>query len=51
MPTLQPGTYLLALHAPPDGGPVVARPALAGVELPGTGPPADVVREYMQGAR
>src|SRR5262249_49947927 len=35
MPTLKPGTYLLALHAPPESGPVAARPALAGIELPG----------------
>ena len=47
MPTLKPGTYLLALHAPADTGPVPARPALAGVELPSTGPPEDVVRSYM----
>ncbi len=48
MPTLKPGTYLLALHAPTGSGPVSARPALAGVELPSTGPPEDVVREYMK---
>ncbi len=47
MPTLQPGTYLLALGAPPEVGPVAVRPALAGIELPGTGPPDEVVREYM----
>ena len=50
MPTLKPGTYLLALHAPPDMGPVPARPALAGVELPSTGPPEEVVRSYMKDA-
>jgi len=48
MPTLNPGTYLLALHAPPDAGPVPARPALAGVELPGTGPPEDIIRSYLK---
>jgi len=47
MPTLQPGTYLLALGVPPEVGPVAVRPALAGIELPGTGPPDEVVREYM----
>jgi hypothetical protein len=47
MPTLKPGTYLLALHAPTATGPVQARPALAGVVLPGTGPPEDVIRRYM----
>jgi hypothetical protein len=50
MPTLKPGTYLLALHVPPEVGPVTARPALAGVELPSTGPPEDVVRSYMKAA-
>src|SRR5204863_64961 len=33
--------------APPEVGPVAVRPALAGIELPGTGPPDEVVREYM----
>ncbi|HUJ25457.1 MAG TPA: hypothetical protein VLW85_05530, partial [Myxococcales bacterium] len=48
MPTLKPGTYLLELHAPVDAGPVVARPAVAGIELPSTGPPAEVVQGYMK---
>jgi hypothetical protein len=47
MPTLQPGTYLLALRVPPAAGPVTVRPALAGIELPGTGPPDEVVRQYI----
>src|SRR5206468_2899908 len=42
MPTLQPGTYLLELRTPPESGPVAVRPALAGIELPGTGPPDEV---------
>ena len=50
MPTLAPGTYLLALHAPPDAGPIPARPALAGIDLPSTGPPAEIVRGYMAAA-
>jgi hypothetical protein len=48
MPTLKPGTYLMALHAPPAAGPVPARPALAGIELPSAAPPDDIVRGYMQ---
>jgi hypothetical protein len=48
MPTLGAGTYLLALHAPPSTGPVTARPALAGIALPSTAPPQDVVRNYMK---
>jgi hypothetical protein len=47
---LEPGDYLLALRAPADGPPVTARPALAGVAPPDTGPPEEVVREYLQKA-
>jgi hypothetical protein len=43
---LTPGTYLLALTAPSDGNPVKARPALAGLKQPDTGPPEEVVRSY-----
>jgi len=50
MTRLEPGDYLLALHLPPDGTPVQARPALAGVEPPDTGPPLAVIRKYVQGA-
>jgi hypothetical protein len=50
MQELAPGDYLLALRAPADGPPVSARPALAGVVPPDTGPPEDVVREYLQKA-
>jgi len=46
MPTLKPGTYLLALRAPADGKPVTARPALAGLAPPPTTPPAEVVERY-----
>jgi hypothetical protein len=48
MPKLKPGVYLLEVHAPADSGPIRVRAALAGVQRPGTGPPADVVRQYMQ---
>jgi hypothetical protein len=47
---LAPGDYLLAVRAPVDGPPVTARPALAGVAPPDTGPPDEVVREYLQKA-
>jgi hypothetical protein len=47
---LEPGDYLLALRAPTDGPPVTARPALAGVVPPDTGPPEDIVRQYLQKA-
>jgi hypothetical protein len=48
MPTLTPGTYLLALHAPEDASPVRARPAIAGLKTPDTGPPEDVIRQYLE---
>lgn len=47
---LKPGDYLLALRAPADGPPVNARPALAGIVLPDTGPPGDVIQQYLQQA-
>ena len=48
MPTLGPGTYLLALHAPGDSAPIRARPAVAGLQTPDTGPPEEVVRKYLE---
>jgi hypothetical protein len=51
MPTLAAGTYLVALHAPADGAPVRVRPALAGLERPDTGPPAEVIRCYLDLAK
>jgi hypothetical protein len=50
MPRLEPGTYLLALHAPGSAAPVRARPALAGLQPPDTGPPEEVIRQYLQPA-
>ena len=44
---LEPGAYLLSLHVPEDVAPVRARPALAGLALPDTGPPAEVIRGYL----
>ena len=50
MPELTPGDYLLALRSPAGAAPVRARPALAGLVLPDTGPPADVIRKYLEEA-
>jgi hypothetical protein len=50
MPELTPGDYLLSLSSPASSAPVKARPALAGLALPDTGPPADVIRQYLQEA-
>ena len=47
MPDLAAGDYLLAVRAPSDATPVRIRPALAGVEPPGTGPPPEVIRTYV----
>ena len=48
MKQLSAGTYLLAVTLPAGAPPARARPALAGVEAPGTGPPEDVIRRYME---
>jgi hypothetical protein len=50
MPELLPGDYLLALRSPAGAAPVKARPAVAGLVLPDTGPPAEVIRQYLQDA-
>jgi hypothetical protein len=50
MPELTPGDYLLALRSPAGAAPVKARPALAGLVLPDTGPPEDVIRKYLEEA-
>jgi len=50
MRVLEPGNYLLTLKAPAAGPPLRARPALAGVEPPPTGPPPEVIREYVEKA-
>jgi hypothetical protein len=47
---LKPGDYLLALRSPAGAAPVKARPAVAGLALPDTGPPADVIQKYLQEA-
>ncbi len=46
MPDLAAGDYLVSVRAPSDAAPIRIRPALAGVEPPGAGPPADVIRIY-----
>jgi len=48
MPTLDPGTYVLVVRVPGASEPVLVRPALAGLERPGTGPPADVIARYLR---
>jgi hypothetical protein len=47
---LEPGDYLLALTAPADAAPLRVRPVVVGLELPDTGPPPDVIRQYLQQA-
>jgi len=48
MPTLEPGEYLIRLTVPPDMEPVRARPAVVGLTLPGTGPPEEEIRKYLE---
>ncbi len=50
MSDLAPGDYLLALRSPAGAAPVKARPAVAGLVLPDTGPPEDIIRQYLQEA-
>jgi hypothetical protein len=50
MPELAAGDYLLALRSPAGAAPVKVRPAVAGLVLPDTGPPEDVIRQYLQEA-
>jgi hypothetical protein len=50
MSDLAPGDYLLALRSPAGAAPVKARPAVAGLVLPDTGPPDDIIRQYLQEA-
>jgi hypothetical protein len=47
MPDLPPGTYLLALEAPPDVAPIRARPAVVGLVTPSLGPPDEAIRQYL----
>jgi hypothetical protein len=48
MPELAGGDYLVSVRAPADAAPVKIRPALAGIEPPGTGPPPEVVLTYVR---
>ncbi len=48
MRSLEPGTYLLALRTSNSAEAVRARPALAGIDPPDTGPPDEVVRKYLE---
>ncbi len=47
---LEAGDYLLALTAPPDAAPLRVRPVVVGLELPDTGPPPEIIRQYLQAA-
>jgi hypothetical protein len=47
MAELEAGDYLLALTSPPDAAPQRVRPVVVGLELPGTGPPPEVLRQYL----
>jgi hypothetical protein len=47
MPQLSPGKYVLAIHAPAGSRPVVARPALAGIQPPSLDPPDEVIQSYV----
>ena len=49
MPRLKPGVYLLNMKVSSlSAGPVKARPIVVGLKLPDTGPPAEVIQEYLR---
>lgn len=48
MTKLTPGQYVLTLHAPARSMPAKVRPAVVGIRPPDTGPPAEVVRKYLE---
>jgi len=50
MPSLSPGWYWLMLTAPVDADPVHAMPVLVGTRQPDSGPPAEVIHEYLNRA-
>ena len=50
MRTLDAGTYFLALHVAEDAAPARVRAAVVGLKRPDTGPPGDVVRQYLEEA-
>lgn len=50
MRTLDKGTYFLSLHVAEDAAPARVRAAVVGLKRPDDGPPADVVRRYLEEA-
>ncbi len=48
MHDLKAGLYLLEAAAPPAGPSMEIQPAVVGVEPPGTGPPQEVMRRYLE---
>ena len=45
---LEPGRYTLAIGQPAEAPPASARPVIVGLSAPGTGPPPEVLRTYLQ---
>ena len=48
MHDLTPGDYLLSVETPSDGFGIEVQPVIIGIEPPDTGPPDDIIREYME---
>jgi hypothetical protein len=48
MPQVSAGLYSLHLTAPAEGPPQRVRPAVVGVDPPGTGPPPEVIETYLK---
>jgi len=51
MHELSPGRYLLAIESASNAPAVTARPAVAGIEPPATGPPSEVIRRYLESGK
>jgi len=50
MPTLNPGSYYLAIRTPAAGPPIRIKPLLVGLRAPHSGPPQEVIRDYLEKA-
>jgi len=46
---LEPGTYLLRVSLPPGQEPVKYTPVVVGLEPPSSGPPAETLKEFLDG--
>ncbi len=48
MHDLVPGKYMLSLDNPPESMPLTVRPVVVGIEPPGTGPPREEIKKFIE---